>query len=158
MSWHDFGVSAGWSPKIWRDAFKPVIKANVDLVHSYGGLYHYFDNGPMAAILPDLAEIGVDIVSTLCPPKVGDVDLAKAKQQIGHKVTLAGNVDAIWVIQRGTPEQVREAVRENIRVAAPGGGYILDVSDCIMPGTPRENVEAFFQAAHEFGRYPINLS
>ncbi len=158
VSWHDFGVSAGWSPKIWRDAFKPVIKANVDLVHSYGGLYHYFDNGPMAAILPDLAEIGVDIVSTLCPPKVGDVDLAKAKQQIGHKVTLAGNVDAIWVIQRGTPEQVREAVRENIRVAAPGGGYILDVSDCIMPGTPRENVEAFFQAAHEFGRYPINLS
>jgi uroporphyrinogen decarboxylase len=157
-SWHDLGVSAGWSPKIWRDAFKPHIKAHIDLVHSYGALYNYFDNGPMMALLPDLAEIGVDIVSTLCPPKVGDVDIARAKQLWGDRLCLHGNVDAIWVIQRGTPEQVREAVRENIRIVAPGGGYILGNSDCFMPGTPPENIEAYFRAAREFGRYPINLS
>lgn len=154
MSWHDFGVSAGWSPKIWREAFKPLIKANVDLVHEYGALYNYFDNGPIKPLLPEVAELGVDIVSSLCPPPVGDVDLAQTKRLIGDKVCLHGNVDAIWIVQRGTPEQVREAVREAIQVGAPGGGYILGNSDAFFMDTPRENIEAFFEAAHEFGRYP----
>lgn len=157
VSWHNFGVSAGWSPKIYREAFKPVVKANVDLVHSYGALYNYFDNGPIMPLLPDLGDLGVDIISTLCPPPVGDVDLAETKRVVGDKACLHGNVDAIWVVQRGTPEQVREAVREAIRVGAPGGGFILGNSDCFFDQTPRENIEAFFQAAHEFGRYPIAL-
>jgi len=157
-SWHDFGVSAGWSPKIFRAAFKPLIKATIDLVHSYNALYLYFDNGPIRPLLPDMAEIGVDILHTLCPPPVGDVDLAEAKRLIGDRVCLLGNVDAIWVVQRGTPEQVREAVRQAIEVAAPGGGFILGNSDCFFGETPRENIEAFFEAAREFGRYPINLS
>jgi len=157
-TWHDFGVSAGWSPEIFREAFKPLIKVTIDLVHSYDALYLYFDNGPIRPLLPDLAEIGVDILHTLCPPPAGDVDLAEAKRLIGDRVCLLGNVDAIWVVQKGTPEQVREAVREAIRVAAPGGGFILGNSDCFMPGTPRENIEAYFEAAREFGRYPIHLS
>lgn len=157
MSWHDWGVSGGWSPKIWRAAFKPLIKANVELVHSYGALYTYFDNGAIMPLIPDLAEIGVDIISSLCPRPVGDVDLGKVKKLIGDKVTLNGNVDAIWVVQKGTPEQVREAVREVIKVAAPGGGFLLGNSDCFFMDTPRENIEAFFKAAREFGDYPIHL-
>jgi len=155
MSWHDFGVSGGWSPRIWRTAFKPLIKANVELVHSYGALYNYFDNGAIMPLIPDLAEMGVDIVSSLCPPPVGDVDLGKVKQLIGDKVTLNGNVDSIWVVQKGTPEQVREAVREAIRIGAPGGGFLLGNSDCFFMDTPRANIKAFFDAAHEFGKYPI---
>lgn len=152
--WHDFGVSTGWSPKIYRQVFKPVIKTVIDLVHSYDALYLYFDNGSIKSLLPDIAELGVDIISSLCPPPVGDVDLAETKQLIGDKVCLHGNVDAIYVLQKGTPEQIRDAVREAIRVAAPGGGFILGNSDCFFPGTPRKNIEAFFEAAREFGGYP----
>jgi uroporphyrinogen decarboxylase len=157
VSWHNLGVSAGWSPAIWLEAFEPWIAANVDLVHSYGALYNYFDNGPVAPLLADLAEIGPDIVSTLCPPPLGDVDLSEAKRTIGDQVCLHGNVDAIHIVQKGTPDQVRQAVREAIRVAAPGGGYILGNSDCFFDSTPRKNIEAFFAAAREFGRYPVTL-
>ena len=108
-------------------------------------------------LIPDLKEIGVDIVSSLCPPPVGDVDLAKVKQTIGDKVTLNGNVDSIWVVQKGTPEQVRAATREAIRIGAPGGGFLLGNSDCFFMETPRENIQAFFDAAREFGKYPVQL-
>ena len=157
VSWHNFGVSAGWSPKIYREAFKPWVKANVDLVHEYGVIYNYFDNGPIMPLLEDVAEVGADIVSTLCPPPVGDVDLAETKRLVGDKLCLNGNVDAIWVVQRGTPEQVRDAVRETIHIGAPGGGFILGNSDCFFDQTPRENIDAFFEAAHEFGRYPMKV-
>ena len=158
MSWHDWGVSAGWSPKIWRTAFKPLIEANIELVHRYGALYTYFDNGTIMPLIPDLKEIGVDIVSSLCPPPVGDVDLAKVKRLIGDNVSLNGNVDAIWVVQKGTPEKVREATREAIRIGAPGGGFLLGNSDCFFMDTPRENIQAFFDAAREFGNYPIRFN
>ncbi len=157
VSWHNLGVSAGWSPAIWREAFRPWIAANVDLVHGYGALYNYFDNGPIAPLLADLAEVGPDILSTLCPPPLGDVDLSEAKRTVGDRICLHGNVDAIHVVQKGTPDQVRQAVREAIRVAAPGGGYILGNSDCFFDSTPRETIEAFFAAAREFGHYPITL-
>jgi hypothetical protein len=156
-SWHDFGVSGGWSPKIFRAAFKPIIQATAELIHSYDALYLYFDNGAIRPLLPDLAEVGVDIVHSLCPPPVGDVDLAEAKEMIGDRVCLYGNVDAIWVVQKGTPAQVREAVREAMQVGAPGGGFILGNSDCFFMDTPKENILAFFEAAHEFNRYPIGL-
>jgi uroporphyrinogen decarboxylase len=156
-SWHDFGVSGGWSPKIWREVFKPLIQKCVDLVHSYGAFYNYFDNGAIRPLLKDLGEMGIDILSTLCPPPVGDIDLAETKRLIGDRVCLNGNVDAIWVVQKGTPEQVREATCEAIRVGAPGGGFILGNSDAFFMDTPRENIQAFFDAAREFGKYPINL-
>ncbi len=155
VSWHDLGVSAGWSPAIWREAFKPRIEANIDLVHECGARYHFFDNGPIMPIIPDLAELGPDTVSSLCPPPAGDVELAEAKRIMGDKVCLVGNVDAIHVMQEGGPDGVREAVHEAIQAAAPGGGFILGNSDTFFPGTPRENVEAFFEAAREFGGYPV---
>lgn len=155
--WHDFGVSGGWSPRIYREAFKPVIKATADLVHSYDAVYLYFDNGAIRPLLEDVAEIGTDILSSLCPPPVGDVDLAEAKARIGDRVCLLGSIDTIYVVQKGTPEQVREAVRDAIQAAAPGGGYILGTSDCFFPGTPRQNIQAFVDAGREFGCYPIDV-
>jgi hypothetical protein len=154
VSWHNLDPSAGWSPRIWRDAFKPLLQEQIDLVHAYGALYHVFDNGKFMSILPDLAEMGVDILSPLCPPPVADVDLGEAKRLIGQRVCLKGNVDVIYVLQRGTTAQVREAVRQAIQEGAPGGGFILSTSGSILGDTPRESIDAFFAAAREFGRYP----
>jgi uroporphyrinogen decarboxylase len=153
VSWHDLGVSAGWSPTIWRNAFRTVIKASIDLVHEHGALYHYFDNGPIMPILAEVGELGPDSISSLCPPPVGDADLAEAKRLIGAKVCLIGNVDAIHVMQKGGPAEVRAAVLDAIEAGAPGGGFILGNSDAFFQGTPRENIDAFFAAAREFGRY-----
>lgn len=156
-SWHNFGVSSGWSPQIFREAFMPVIKEHIDLVHSYGALYNYFDNGKLMPIINDIGSLGPDIISSLCPPTVGDVDLAAVKRLIGDRVCLHGNVDAILIVQQRTPADVREAVRQAIRDGAPGGGLILGNSDCFFMNTPRENIEAFFAAAKEFGAYPIKV-
>jgi uroporphyrinogen decarboxylase len=155
--WHDFAVSGGWSPRIYREAFKPAIKVSADLAHSYDAFYLYFDNGTMRPLLEDVADVGTDILSPLCPPPVADIDLGEAKRSIGDRVCLKGNIDVIYVMQQGTPQQVREAVREAIRVAAPGGGFILSNSSSFLAETPRENIEAFFTAARDFGRYPIKI-
>jgi len=50
---------------------------------------------------------------------------------------------------------VREHVHERIRIFAPGGGFVFTPVHNIQPDVPPENVVAMFDAAREFGVYPI---
>jgi uroporphyrinogen decarboxylase len=100
-----------------------------------------------------MKEAQVDVFETCCPPPVGDFDLAAAKRDIGDSVCLKGWTDLLYVVKRGTPELVERTVREGIETAAPGGGFILGSSDSFRDGTPLENIEAYFAAAHKYGVY-----
>ncbi len=151
--WYNCSMSVGWSPAQFREMFLPLIKENVELVHSYGAYVDYYDDGKMTSELEDLADAGVDIVETLSPPPMGDVDLGSVKHRIGHRVCLKGYIDQVNLICFGKPEQVRQAVREALEVAKPGGGFILGTADSFRPESPSENIKAYFDAAHEFGKY-----
>lgn len=150
-SWFYESLSAGWSPKVWREVFLPRLKEQVDLVHSAGALYHFYDDGKLAGILDWLAEAGVDVVSTCTPPPVGDFDLAQAKGRLGRRLCFKGYIDLLYVVKNGTPGIVTRAVREAMEVGKPGGGFILGSSDSFRDGTPVENIRAYFQAAHRYG-------
>ena len=149
-NWYYNSLSAGWSPSIWREVFAPQLKEMCHVVHEAGGTVNLYDDGKCSALLETLADCGLDVLQTLTPPPVGDVDLADAKRRIGDRVCLMGHIDLLYVIQRGTPADIDKAVREAIEVAAPGGGFILGTSDSIRNGTPVENVHAYFDAAHRY--------
>jgi hypothetical protein len=150
-SWYNFSLSAGWSPAIYREAFLPLIAENAAIAHEHGLLYHIYDDGKCSALLTDWARVGVDCISTLPPPPIGDVDLAAAKREIGDRVCLKGNVDLYQVIMLMQPDQIREAVRGALEAASRGGRFILSTSDSIRDGTPVENVRAYMAAGREFG-------
>jgi len=151
-SWYYASLSVGWSPKMFRELFLPMIKAHVELVHSYDALYDYYDDGKCMGIVDMMKEAGVDVLETLTPPPVGDVDLAEVKRRIGDKVCLKGYGDLLYVIKMGTPEAVERMVRTAMEIAAPGGGFIFGTSDGIREGTPRENLRTYFDAARKYGR------
>jgi uroporphyrinogen decarboxylase len=154
-SWYWASLSVGWSPRIYRDLFIPLIREHVKLVHDYGAIYHLYDDGKCMPILNDLEHAGIDIIDTLPPPPMGDVNLAEAKEEIGEEVCLKGHIDLYHVIRKGTPDLIRDTVRDAIRVAGPGGGFLLGTSDSIR-AAPLDNVRCYFKAGREFGQYPIN--
>jgi hypothetical protein len=146
-------MSAGWSPDLYRSFFLPRIRAQVELAHRYGAVYHHYDDGKVRATLPMLREIGVDLVSTLCPPPAGDIGLREARELAGDRMCLNGGVDTVNELWRGSPESIEAAVRDAIRDAAsPAGGYILGTSDSITEETPPANFAAFFAAAEQYGK------
>lgn len=150
--WYNLGIGTGWSPQQFRDLCYPLLKENVELIHSYGSYVNFYDDGKLDGVLEFLAEAGVDIVETLAPPPLGDIDLASTKKRIGEKVCLKGHIDQINLICFGKPEEIREAVRCAIETAAPGGGFIIGTADSIRAESPPENVRAYYDAAQEFGR------
>ena len=154
-TWFFTSIGAGWSPEIYQEIFLPYVKEHVDLTHQYDAIYHFYDVANIMPILEGIASTGVDMIETLTPPPMGDVDLEEVKKLVGNQVCLKGNIDVVNVLMLGNPKLVREKVREAIQTAGPGGGFILGTSDSMRPekidGTPIENVREYFKAAREEG-------
>ena len=85
-----------------------------------------------------------------------DITIAEAKERVGDKMSLLGNMSPLGVMSTGTPEEVEEACRDLILKGAPGGGFLLSSSGSVNRATSMENLEAMLRAAEKYGRYPID--
>jgi uroporphyrinogen-III decarboxylase len=77
------------------------------------------------------------------------MDMAKAKEVLGGKACIAGNLP-VSILCTGTSQEVKEGCRRLIEICAPGGGYILTGSASMNQGNP-ENLRAMMEAAKEYG-------
>jgi uroporphyrinogen decarboxylase len=81
------------------------------------------------------------------------MDLAQVKACYGQRFAIIGNIDSSRTLPFGTPEEVIAEVREAIRMAAPGWGYVLASDHSLHDGIPVENILAMFNAGKEYGKY-----
>ena len=79
------------------------------------------------------------------------MDMARAKDILGDNACIAGNLPAI-VLNKGTPQEVKEGCRKLIETCGKGGGYILSGAVHLDEGNP-ENLRAMMEAAEEYGYY-----
>jgi len=152
-NWFQCGPSVGWSPATFEDFFLPLIREEIALIHEFGAVGVYQDDGKMRDILPFLVEAGIDAIGGLQPPDVGDVILRAAKEQYGDRVALIGGLDPCYTFDMGTPAAVEAAVKQAIEDAAEGGGYVLGTAEAIAPETPAESLQAMGEAARRWGTY-----
>lgn len=152
-TWFFNSLSSGWSPAIFEDLFVPQIRDHAELTHALGGYYDYYDDGHLKQSMEMIAATGIDILETCTPSPTGDFDLADAKRRIGGTTTIKGYVDLLHVVKNGTPALIDRTVREAMETAKPGGGFIIGSSDSFREDTPKENIEAYFKACLNHGRY-----
>ena len=84
-----------------------------------------------------------------------DLPMEVAKERVGDKMCLFGNMGPLGVMSKGSPGDVIAACKDLIEKGGPGGGYILSSSGSVNRDMPLENLEAMVYAAEEFGTYPI---
>jgi uroporphyrinogen decarboxylase len=81
------------------------------------------------------------------------VELEDAVRVLKGRAFIKGNIDPVHTLLNGDPDKVREAVLHRLRVAAPGGGYILSSACSVAPGVKPELLELLVQVALEEGVY-----
>jgi uroporphyrinogen decarboxylase len=140
------------SPRLWRRYLKPCYKRLVDALRIGVKYIYYHSDGDLRPIIPDLIEIGVNILNPIQPDCM---DLAELKMKYGEKITLWGGLSVQETLPHGTPEKVEEEVKRTIEICAPGGGFVLGTSNNITQDTPIENFFAIYKAARKYGRYPL---
>ncbi len=106
--------------------------------------------GDTANTMKIMPELGVDVFSV-----DHIVDIALAKQSIGDKITIMGNVHPIQVMWQGSVADVEKASKECIDKAGKGGRYILSTGCEVPRDAPAENVAAMYKVASTYGVYPL---
>ena len=121
----DWGTASNmfFSPVIWREFIKPNEKRYAQRIHEYGILYRHHSCGYIMQIIPDLVEIGVDILEPVMP--CNDVDWVL--DHYGSQITVAGGVNNLLI--EGINATERDMIAEVHRVIdhyAWKGRYIPD--------------------------------
>ena len=149
----DYGTQTSQliSPRMFRRIFKPRLATVFGRIHDlapHAKLFFHSD-GNVRPILPDLIEIGIDILNPIHITATG-MEPAALKRDFGKDVCFwGGGVETQRVLPFGTPQEVRDNVRRNIDALAPGGGYVFNTIHNIQPDVPPENVVAMIEALRE---------
>ena len=123
----------------------------IALAKEFGIKVFHHDDGAMADFLPDLVELGIDILNPI-PRHCPGMDAASLKARWGHRLCFHGAVENQRTLPFGTPEEVRAEVRHCIdALGGDGTGYILAPCHNLQPVTPLENILAMYDEARRYG-------
>jgi uroporphyrinogen decarboxylase len=142
------------SPRTYRKLAKPRHKALFDFIHKRSNAKIFFHScGSIRAVIPDLIEIGCDIINPVQVSADG-MDSAELKREFGKDMTFwGGGVDTQRVLGTGTPQDVREDVKRRLNDFMPGGGFIFNTVHNIQGNVPIENIVAMIETVQECGVY-----
>lgn len=146
----DFGMQDRliMSPAIWREILKPRYEKLFQAVHEANMHTIHHTCGNVVEIIPDLIEIGLDVLQSIQPHAMNIEELGK---DFRGRICFMGGIDTQWTLPRGSPEQVEEEVRRCIEVLGmPDGGYIGSPPTEILPDTPLDNIKAMYEAFREY--------
>lgn len=149
----DFGTQLALeiSPKIYREVFKPRQRLIFETVKKHSSLHLFLHScGSIVDILPDLIELGVEIINPVQTSARG-MDPQKLKREFGNDLTFwGGGCDTQRILPLASPKEIEEHVKERIDIFAPGGGFVFTQVHNIMPHVPSQNVVAMYDAVKKF--------
>jgi len=138
---------------LYREFYRPHHKRFAGLCHDFGITVMHHDDGSCRIFLPDLVELGINILNPIqwtCP----GMDMKELKAEFGAKLCFHGGVDNQRVLPFGTPEDVRAEVRHCIdALASDRTGYILAPCHNIQAVSPVENILAMYDEARKYGTF-----
>ncbi len=143
------------SPALWRQLFKPRLARLIGQIKKRARHVSVFFHscGSVRSILPELAEVGVDILNPVQVAAAG-MDTRELKREFGDVLTFwGGGIDTQRVLPTGTPQEVRDEVKRRVDDLAPGGGFVFNPVHNVQSDVPPENLLAMREALRDYGAY-----
>jgi hypothetical protein len=153
--WGDVAYRKGlfFSPKYWREYFKPWVKAMVDHCHELDLPVIYHGCGNVSAIFEDFVEMGIDAYNPL-EVKAG-MDVVDLRRRYGHRIGFCGNLD-VQTWERGDRRLIRAEILRKLN-AAQGGGLILQSDHSVTSAVSGATYDYVVDVIRTHGVYPLEL-
>jgi uroporphyrinogen decarboxylase len=142
----DYGTQSGMiiAPRDWRSLVKPRLAEIYSRARRQGRSVFHHSCGNILPIIPDLIEIGLDILHPIQPEAM---DPKMLKREFGRDLTFCGGLGTQRLLPRGTADEVRGEIRRLKRELGRGGGYILEPGITVQADVPLENMVAMIEEA-----------
>ena len=143
----DWGFQDGLMirPELWRRLYKKYYRRIYAAAHDVGLIVAIHSCGDITDILPDLIDIGVQVVHPLQPEAI---DVEFCKREYGKDLAFWGALGSQSTLPRGSPEDVKRDVRYLLDLFK-GGGYILAPAGAAPAETSAKNIAAVVEVARE---------
>jgi uroporphyrinogen decarboxylase len=129
--------------RLWKKYFKGPMKKLCELIKSYGVLISFHSCGAINKLMPDLIDLGIDIIFPI-QPKAKGMDAEHLKKEYGNDIVFYGGIDIQEIMPYGTEQEVRSEVSRVTQILGKGGGYILASGHSILEDVPQANVIAMY--------------
>ena len=147
----DIGMQSNilMSEELYCDWLKPRLKKVIDAAKAVKPdiLIFYHSCGYVKPFIPHLIEVGVDVLNPVQPECM---DFEELHKEFGDKLSFCGTIGTQITMPFGTPEDVRNLVFKNLKIAGEKGGLLIEPTHILEPEVPWENIEAFVKACNEF--------
>lgn len=149
----DFGTQNGpfCSPDQYRELFLPYQKRVNGWIHANTNWKTFMHScGSIMPLLDLIVEAEFDILNPVqCSAQ--NMDAQELKKRYGKSLTFwGGGVDTQKTLPFGTPQEVREEVKQRIDVFAPGGGFVFNAIHNVQAKTPIDNLLAMFEVLNAY--------
>jgi uroporphyrinogen decarboxylase len=141
------------NPKYFDKYLLPRYQEVAEAIHEWGGKYILHTDGDITNLLDFIVDSGFDGLQCLEPPLV-DPELVKKK--VGDKLCLSGNIDTRHILVKASKDEVENAVKDVIKKAAPGGGFMLSPAN-FHPEISVKRLEWMIETGKKYGTYPLNF-
>jgi uroporphyrinogen-III decarboxylase len=145
-----FKTGPYFSPEIFRQLILPRVRKVAEKI-KIPWIYH--SDGNFLPVIDDLLSLGMN---GLHPIEPDAMEIAEIKRRYGDRVCICGNIN-VNTLAVGTPDDVREEVKQRLREVAPGGGYIMSSGNSLTSYCRIENIRAMVETLREFGGYPMRV-
>ena len=141
----DLGTQSGLlqSRETFHRFIAPPIRTLAEMSHDNGVKFMFHSCGAVRELIPDLIELGVDILNPIQPECM---DVAGLKRNFGKRLSFWGGLGTQTTMPFGTPAEVRTKVQWLAQTLGDGGGYLLAPTHYIEPDVPWENILALRDA------------
>lgn len=148
----DFGTQSGLaiSPDMWRRYIKPRYKELVSVIKGQGLKYCHHSCGSVDKIIPDMIELGFDVLNPIQPLAKG-MEPETLSREFGRDICFYGGIDEQYTLPNGSIQDVKNEVRHRMETLGRYNGYIVAPSHAFQPDTPMENVLAVYEEVQQKG-------
>lgn len=137
----------------WRRFIKPRLAMQIERIKAGGKIALLHCCGNISEIVPDMIEIGLDVLESVQPMAMDPYEL---KREYGRHITFWGGLCTQHLLPFGRPWEIRAEVERLCVEMASGGGYILAPAKPLMPEVPTENAVAVLEAFIEQAEHGIS--
>lgn len=146
----DVGMQTGLiiSPALYRKFIKPCHRRIFDFIHGKTKAKVFLHScGSVYDIIPDLIEIGVDILNPI-QRSAAKMDIVKLKKEFGRELCFwGGGIDTQHFLPSAPPDEIEAEVKRTIDILAPGGGFVFVPTHNIQPDISPERFDKVYSAA-----------
>lgn len=136
------------SPKMWRKFLKPRMANFIEELKIINPRVKvaYHSDGAIYPVIPDLIEIGVDVLNPIQP---ASMDPARLKREYGDRICFWGSIDEQHTLPFGSPADVSAEIKARLDTLGRQGGLIIGPTHHVQLDTPMENFWAMVNTIKE---------